>query len=80
ALDDLGLLPALRSLIKRFEKSFGLLIDLHVQGERRRYPAAVETALYRIVQEAMTNAAKYAQAAKLGIVFEDRDKELVVTV
>lgn len=80
ALDDLGLLPALRSLMKRVEKSFDLQVELHVQGERRRYAAAVETALYRIVQEAMTNAAKYAQASKLGIMFEDREKEIVVTV
>ncbi|CAM5780038.1 MULTISPECIES: PAS domain-containing sensor histidine kinase [Brevibacillus] len=80
ALDDLGLLPALRSLIKRVEKSFGLTVDLHVQGARRRYQAAMETALYRIVQEAMTNTAKYAQAEKLGIVFEDREKEVVVTI
>lgn len=80
ALDDLGLLPALRSLMKRVEKNFGILVELHVQGERRRYAAAVETALYRIVQEALTNTAKYAQASHVGIVFEDREKEIVVTV
>jgi two-component system sensor histidine kinase NreB len=80
ALDDLGLLPALRSLMKQVEKSFAIQVELHVQGERRRYASAVETALYRIVQEAMTNTAKYAQASKLGIVFEDREKEIVVTV
>ncbi|MGG1660450.1 sensor histidine kinase [Brevibacillus sp. NRS-1366] len=33
-----------------------------------------------MVQEAMTNTAKYAQASQLGIVFEDREKEVVVTV
>ncbi|MED4586434.1 PAS domain-containing sensor histidine kinase [Brevibacillus choshinensis] len=80
ALDDLGLLPALRSLMKRVEKSFGIQVELHVQGERRRYSAAMETALYRIVQEAMTNTAKYAQASQLGIVFENREKEVVVTI
>jgi len=80
ALDDLGLLPALRSLMKRVEKSFDIHVELLVQGERRRYSAAIETALYRIVQEAMTNTAKYARASQLGIVFEDREKELVVTI
>ena len=80
ALDDLGLLPALRSLMKRVEKSFGIQVELHVQGEKRRYSAAVETALYRIIQEAMTNTAKYARASKLGIMFEDREREIVVTV
>ncbi|EST54471.1 histidine kinase [Brevibacillus panacihumi W25] len=80
ALDDLGLLPAVRSLMKRVEKSFHIQVELHVQGERRRYSTAVETALYRILQEAMTNTAKYAQATKLGIVFEDREKEIVLTI
>lgn len=80
ALDDLGLLPALRSLMKRVEKSFEIQVEMHVQGEKRRYSAAMETALYRIVQEAMTNTAKYAKASQLGIVFESREKEVVVTV
>ncbi|MGZ0051068.1 sensor histidine kinase [Brevibacillus gelatini] len=80
ALDDLGLLPALRSLMKRLEKTFHLQIELHVQGEKRRYSAPMETALYRIVQEAMTNTAKYAQASQLGIMFENREKEVVVTI
>jgi two-component system sensor histidine kinase NreB len=80
ALDDLGLLPAIRSLIKRVEQTFGLKVDLDVRGSRRRYDAAVETALYRIVQEAMTNAAKYARADKLCIVFEDKGSELMVTI
>lgn len=80
ALDDLGLLPALRSLMKRVEKSFHIQVEMHVQGEKRRYSAAMETALYRIVQEAMTNTAKYGKASQLGIVFENREKEVVVTV
>lgn len=80
ALDDLGLLPALRSLMKRVEKSFQIQVEMHVQGEKRRYSAAMETALYRIVQEAMTNTAKYGKASQLGIVFENREKEVVVTV
>ncbi|MFF2532849.1 ATP-binding protein [Brevibacillus sp. NPDC058079] len=80
ALDDLGLLPALRSLMKRVEKTFHIQVELHVQGEKRRYSAAMETALYRIVQEAMTNTAKYAKASHLGIMFENREKEIVVTI
>ena len=80
ALDDLGLLPALRSLMKRVEKTFHIQVELHVQGEKRRYSAPMETALYRIVQEAMTNTAKYAQASQLGIMFENREKEVVVTI
>jgi two-component system sensor histidine kinase NreB len=80
ALDDLGLLPAIRSLIKRVEQSFGIQVALDVRGDRRRYGPAIETALYRIVQEAMTNAAKYAQTDRLCIVFEDKGGEIVLTI
>jgi two-component system sensor histidine kinase NreB len=60
ALDDLGLIPALRSYCKGYESTFGIETKLIVEGGKRRYQPEVETALYRICQEAMTNAAKYA--------------------
>jgi len=56
-LDDLGLLPALQFLAEGIAKRTGLLIE--VGGSTRgRLPPVVETALYRIVQEALTNAAR----------------------
>lgn len=80
ALDDLGLLPAIRSYVKRFEQTFGIEVELVIIGKQRRYQPAVETALYRILQEAMTNSAKYADADKMKVIFqEDQDRlELIV--
>lgn len=72
ALDDLGLVAALRSYAKRFEQTFGILTDFEISGQRRRYDSAVETALYRICQEAMTNAAKYADTDQITLRFIDR--------
>ena len=63
-LDDLGLVPALRTLAKQ---PSGAEVSLHVDGLRDRLPAPIETALYRIAQEALTNANKYARASHVNI-------------
>ncbi|GAX91407.1 PAS domain-containing sensor histidine kinase [Effusibacillus lacus] len=65
ALDDLGLVPAIRSYNKRYEQTFGIETELEIVGNKRRYAPVVETALYRICQEAMTNSAKYADCDKI---------------
>ncbi len=59
-LDDLGLLPALLWLFERFSKQTNLEIDFHHSGVNRRFQHDVETAAYRIVQEALTNVARHA--------------------
>jgi signal transduction histidine kinase len=67
ALDDFGLVPALERLRDTFADQTGMRVDLESQiGER--LPADVETALYRIVQEALTNIVKHAQASAVSIV------------
>ena len=63
-LDDLGLVPALRTLAKQ---PSGADVSLQVDGLRNRLPAPIETALYRIAQEALTNANKYAKASHVNI-------------
>lgn len=66
-LDDLGLAAALRwQVLHRLEAS-GLRVDLQVRGAGRRLPPAIETALYRILQEAITNILKYAEASYVEI-------------
>ncbi|MGD8190990.1 PAS domain-containing sensor histidine kinase [Brevibacillus ginsengisoli] len=71
ALDDLGLIPAIRSYAKRFEDTFGIETEFDVVGSRRRFHSSIETALYRISQEAMINAAKYADTDKLYVRFRE---------
>jgi len=72
-LDDLGLLPALRNLHKGFEDRFHVPVDLQVLGlDGERLPAKVETALYRIVQEALTNVARHAAAEHVSVLLERR--------
>jgi signal transduction histidine kinase len=65
-LDDLGLIPALEFLSEGVSKRTA--IPIHVSGPREgRLPFAVETAVYRVVQEALNNIAKHAQARQAWI-------------
>ena len=80
SLDDWGIVPALRSFIKQFEQTYGIITVLRVAGAERRYSPKVETALYRICQEAMINAAKYANIDKLSVDFYEKDQELQLVV
>jgi signal transduction histidine kinase len=58
-LDDLGLVPALLWHFERYRSQTRLRVDFDWQGLERRLPAEVETAAYRIVQEALTNVARH---------------------
>jgi PAS domain S-box-containing protein len=81
ALDDLGLDDALRQHAGAWAELSGVVVDIHLHGLRgRRFPEAVESTVYRVVQEALTNVRKHAQATRVGLIAEVRDKELRVIV
>jgi signal transduction histidine kinase len=61
-LEDLGLVAALEMLVHETSQISGLPVDFRFSGTERRLPAEVELALYRMVQEGLTNAAHHAQA------------------
>ncbi len=61
-LEDLGLVAALEMLARETSQNTGLPVDFSRSGTERRLPAEVELALYRMVQEALNNAARHAQA------------------
>jgi signal transduction histidine kinase len=70
-LDDLGLVAALRRYVQDCHTRFPLEVDLVVVGvEAQRLPPAVETALYRIIQESLTNIARHAHAKTASILLE----------
>ena len=78
ALDDFGLVPALERLADGFREQTGLTLQLEARVDER-LPADVETALYRIVQEALTNVIKHARARNVSILLT-RKGSTVATV
>ncbi|MBI2907213.1 MAG: GAF domain-containing protein [Chloroflexi bacterium] len=76
-LDDVGLLPALRWYIRRYSDRGGADVRLQIVGPKeRRLPGKVETALFRIIQEALTNVAKHAAATAVKIRIDFSDSEV----
>jgi len=76
ALDHLGLVAALESYAREFEQRFKLQVTLTADEFTSRLPFEVETALYRICQEALTNVSKHANASQVLLRLE-RDSETV---
>ena len=66
-LDSLGLVPALQWLFDRYTRQSGVQVDFSFNGLERRLPRQLETGAYRIVQEALTNVARYANVAAVTI-------------
>ncbi len=67
ALDQLGLLPGLLALFERYTKQTGVRVNFKHQGVDCRFAPEVETTAYRIVQEALTNAARHADVAEVTV-------------
>jgi signal transduction histidine kinase len=80
ALDDFGLVPALERLIETFREQTGIEVDLEPRLGDERLPSDVETTLYRITQEALTNVVKHAHAKHVSIVLTRRDGTISVVI
>jgi signal transduction histidine kinase len=79
ALDDFGLEAALERLADTFREQTGIGVEVEARtGDR--LPAEVETALYRIVQEALTNVVKHAQAKRVSVVVTRKDRAVAVLI
>jgi signal transduction histidine kinase len=80
-LDDLGLVAALRHYLREFRDKSHIPVDLQVVGlDDERLPPRIETALYRIAQQALVNVARHAQADTVGVLLEHRDTLVVLIV
>ncbi len=80
ALDDFGLVPALERLVETFRAQTGTRVELVAQLGDARLPEEVETALYRIVQEALTNVVKHAGASHVSVLLTRKDGGVVAVV
>ncbi len=82
SLDYLGLVAALEQLVKDSDQRYAMAIRFRATGynKEQRLPDHVETAIYRIVQEALTNAVRYANAKNIDVILEQRDEKTVIIV
>jgi signal transduction histidine kinase len=80
ALDDFGLVPALERLVETIREQTGIGIDLETNLGERRLPGEIETALYRIVQEALTNVVKHSGAGRVSILLTQKDGSAAVVI
>jgi signal transduction histidine kinase len=81
ALDDLGLHTALQNYAEKWSGRSGIAVDFHGGGlERQRLPPEVETTVYRVVQEALTNVLKHAAARHVSVIVERRRDHVLVIV
>ena len=81
ALDDLGLRAALQNYVQDWSGRVGITADLHTSGllDDRLAPD-VETTLYRIAQEALTNIAKHSGADKVEVILERRPDHVLLII
>ncbi|WP_055105955.1 sensor histidine kinase [Paenibacillus ihumii] len=80
SLDDFGLEAAFRSHFKWLEKNYGLLIDFKAELSAARYSSEIETVVYRICQEAVLNALKYANTDEMLVRLFEEEGELQLIV
>jgi signal transduction histidine kinase len=81
ALDELGLAAALERQLADVAAATGLATTLlWPDGEDRRFPPEIETAVYRLVQEAVTNAVRHAAASRIEVSLAATDEALTATI
>jgi signal transduction histidine kinase len=79
-LDDFGLSTAVERLAETFRDNTGMRVDVDAQLGDVRLPAEVETALYRIVQEALANIVKHAEATRVSILLTRKESSVAAVV
>lgn len=80
ALDDFGLDAALTAYAQDWSRTTGIAVDVHASHGPDRLPMAVESAVYRVVQEGLTNIARHSGSTRAGIVVERRNGDLVTVI
>ena len=80
SLDHLGLVAALRQYVEVVSQRHGFAVQFESVGFDRRLPVDLETALYRIVQEALTNVIRHAKATRVDVVLHQLSDRLIVIV
>jgi signal transduction histidine kinase len=79
-LDDSGLVPALRWQVREFSKHAGIPVELQIDGPLESLPDSVNTCIYRVVQETLTNCARHAVASNIRVVLHANGDRIFLAV
>jgi signal transduction histidine kinase len=80
-LDDVGLVAALQKHCATFAQRHGIAVDCQAVGfDAARLPAEVETAAYRVAQEALTNAVRHSHARSVSVLLQRKNTGLLVVI
>ncbi len=80
ALDDLGLVPALKRFLEDYRDKYGLVVETSFRGVEQRFSPALETALFRLIQEALNNVRKHACADRAKVTLDIKPRMIVAVV
>jgi len=80
ALDDYGLVAALRNHAEEFAKRHGVAVTVREDGSVARLALAVETEMFRIAQEALHNTAKHARAGRVDVVLSEANGRVTLSI
>lgn len=80
ALDQFGLAPSLQNLVASWSERFGIAAEFSLVGSDGRLPVAIETNVYRLVQEALHNVMKHAKATHVAVSMTRTDAELLLRI
>ena len=79
-LDDLGLVPAVKQHVQTFEEKAKLSTNFAVMGRETRLPSHIEVALFRMIQELLSNVEAHAHATHVQVVLDFQDEAIVASV
>jgi len=79
-LDDLGLVPAIEHLLHGFSQRSGIVVGLDANAEEIEFREPLTTAVYRMIQEALTNVARHARATEVRVAIRVASDDLTVSV
>ncbi len=80
SLDDLGLQTAVEQFLQEWRERSSLSFELQLMLNDRRLPPTVETTLYRVLQEAINNVVRHAEATRVGVILEASESEVSLIV
>jgi signal transduction histidine kinase len=80
ALEDLGLVAAMQYLVNQLAQSEGIEVNLDVEGTAEGLPGDMEVAIYRVLQEALNNVKKHADATEVEVLAQFAEEQILLTV